>query len=372
MIQSEKQPLVLMTWGVLLLVLTIIALGYGGDGDDVIKDSSGGNSLNGGLGDDSITGGLGNDTIIGGDGNDKITDTLGNNNIDGGAGDDSITGASGNDTIIGGSGNDSINGGSGNDSINGEDGDDEIRGGTGDDTLTGGAGSDKFIIDSLVADTYTITDFSLDEDTLTISNVKAIVNVIALTSSDYNNGNVDNKGTLSITVQKSEDTSITGTITGINSIVGAGGNDTITGGSGNDTLIGGAGNDTITGGDGIDSMTGGAGDDTFVFSGELNTKSVIYTDLISDFRIGSDKLSGFGVEGSSENVLFADKPIDSLTSLLKNADDKLDGAIKFYVGQVIGTSDAYLVTDNDGLGYTHVIKLTGVTLTTFLSSDILS
>lgn len=34
MIQSEKQPLVLMTWGVLLLVLTIIALGYGGDGDD--------------------------------------------------------------------------------------------------------------------------------------------------------------------------------------------------------------------------------------------------------------------------------------------------------------------------------------------------
>jgi Ca2+-binding RTX toxin-like protein len=224
----------------------------------------------------------------------------------------------------------------------------------------------------LVADTYTITDFSLDEDTLTISNVKAIVNIIALTSLDYSSGNIDNKGTLSITIQKSEDTSITGTITGMNSIVGAGGNDSITGGVGNDTLIGGTGNDTITGNDGIDLMIGGAGDDTFIFSGSLDTKSAIYTDVITDFKSGSDKISGFGVDGSSENVLFADKSIDSLTSLLKNADDKLDGAIKFYVGQVIGTTDAYLVTDSDGLGYTHVIKLTGVTLTTISFSDILS
>ena len=94
-----------------------------------------------------------------------------------------------------------------------------------------------------------------------------------------------------------------------------------------------------------------------------------------EFRYGRTwnyKISGFGVDGSSENVLFADKSIDSLTSLLKNADDKLDGAIKFYVGQVIGTTDAYLVTDSDGLGYTHVIKLTGVTLTTISFSDILS
>ena len=325
------------------------------------------------MGDDTINGGLGNDTIIGGDGNDTIIDLQGNNNIDSGNGDDIITGSTGNDTITGGAGNDTINGGNGNDIINGGDNDDEIRGGAGNDTLTGGTGNDKFIIDSSSTDphTYTITDFSLEEDILTVSNPKAIVNIIALTSLDYSSGNIDNKGTLSITVQKAENTNITGTITGMSSIIGAGGNDSITGGADNDTLTGGVGNDTITGNDGIDLMSGGAGDDTFAFSGSLDTKSAIYTDVITDFKSGSDKISGFGVDGSSENVLFADKSIDSLTSLLKNADDKLDGAIKFYVGQVIGTSDAYLVTDNDGLGYTHVIKLIGVTLTTFLSSDII-
>jgi Ca2+-binding RTX toxin-like protein len=220
----------------------------------------------------------------------------------------------------------------------------------------------------LVADTYTITDFSLDEDTLTISNVKAIVNIIALTSLDYSSSNIDNKGTLSITIQKSEDTTITGTITGMNSIVGAGGNDTITGGSGNDTLIGGAGSDRITGNGGSDLITGGDGNDTFVFSNEADANSV---DIITDFKkSGNDTISGFGVDGNSDNFFTESTKADSLATLLKNAEKKLDGAIKFYVGQV-GTTDIYLVADTDGLN-SHVIKLTGITLTTISSSDILS
>jgi Ca2+-binding RTX toxin-like protein len=247
----------------------------------------------------------------------------------------------------------------------GGDGDDSIIGGGGNDTLTGGSGNDTF--DGGIG-TDTITDFNPTEDTLTVPANGTTIITSTNATSDYSA--IENKGVLSITVSVQTDATITGT-TGINSIVGASGNDTISGGTSNDTLIGGAGNDSITGNDGIDLMTGGAGDDTFAFSGSLDTKSPIYTDVITDFKSGSDKISGFGVDGNSENVFFADKSIDSLTNLLKNADDKLDGAIKFYVGQVIGTTDAYLVTDNDGLGYTHVIKLIGVTLTTFLSSDII-
>jgi hypothetical protein len=45
--------------------------------------------------------------------------------------------------------------------------------------------------------------------------------------------------------------------------------------------------------------------------------------------------------------------------LLSAADTKLDGTIKYYVGQV--GADSYLVTDDDGIGYTDVIKLAGFT-----------
>ncbi len=50
---------------------------------------------------------------------------------------------------------------------------------------------------------------------------------------------------------------------GINWVLGLGGNDSIEGDAGNDTLDGGAGNDTLNGGSGDDSLIGGAGNDSY-------------------------------------------------------------------------------------------------------------
>lgn len=77
------------------------------------------------------------------------------------------------------------------------------------------------------------------------------------------------------------------TLTGGNgndTIDGGAGNDALNGGLGNDTITGGIGNDTITGGVGNDNLTGGVGADTFVFSATNGT------DTIMDFVSGTDDL----------------------------------------------------------------------------------
>jgi Ca2+-binding RTX toxin-like protein len=212
---------------------------------------------------------------------------------------------------------------------------------------------------------------------LTIATNSTANVTITAAISDYSS--IKNNGILSINVTISDSTTITGS-TGINSITGGNGNDSITGGTGNDTLIGGTGDDTFTGGDGIDSMTGGAGNDTFIFNNITSSDAdtlvaPTYTDIITDFQSGNDKLSGFGIDGSEDNF-FIGKDASTLQILVNNFHDELKqkDTVKFYIGKVIGAGsapiDTYLVTDNDGLGYTQIIKLNGVVSLTF--SDILS
>ncbi|BAY27535.1 hemolysin-type calcium-binding region [Calothrix sp. NIES-2100] len=177
-----------------------------GDGNDTLIGGTGNDSLNGGIGDDSLDGGVGTDSLDGGLGNDiytvdslsdtiteaanagtdlvnsSVTWVLGanlenltllgngvingtgnslNNLLTGNTAANILSGDDGNDTLIGGTGNDSLNGGAGNDLL---------IGGTGRDLLTGGTGRDSlYLTDTRTGGYDIITDFSVADDTLFIS-----------------------------------------------------------------------------------------------------------------------------------------------------------------------------------------------------------
>ncbi len=192
----------------------------GGDGNDSIVANDGDDTVKGGVGNDTLVAGKGNDSVLGEGGVDSITGDDGNDSLMGGddndiingfAGNDLIKGEGGNDTLFAGIGNDRIEGGTGNDTIRGHEGNDLLLGGDGDDTLRGDAGDDTI-----------------------------------------------NGGDGNDTIDSGD---------GSDLVTGANGNDTIDGGNGNDTLIGGDGNDVITGGIGNDILTGDDGDDTLIGGG---------------------------------------------------------------------------------------------------------
>ena len=75
-------------------------------------------------------------------------------------------------TLLGYGGDDILSGNQGNDNLQGGDGQDELYGGLGNDSLCGGAGNDAFVFDTVLdqgGNIDTIVDFSIDEDTLTLS-----------------------------------------------------------------------------------------------------------------------------------------------------------------------------------------------------------
>ena len=153
-----------------------------GSGNDVIYDSYGSNTINGGAGNDVIVahgldagpregyinrleGGAGNDYLEGGNGSDYLdggegNDTLyglgGNDVLHGGAGKDYLDGGQGQDLLYGEAGNDNLVGGQGDDKLYGGEGDDLLLGASGNDHLEGGAGSDQVISsgsgDAIIAD----------------------------------------------------------------------------------------------------------------------------------------------------------------------------------------------------------------------------
>jgi hypothetical protein len=109
-----------------------------------------------------------------------ISVTVNRSVITGTAGDDQLVGTNGNDTISGGAGNDTISGGNGNDTLSGDDGRDVLLGGAGSDTLTGGFGSDtltggtgrdRFVYNNTDERTDRITDFSITDDVLVLTNL---------------------------------------------------------------------------------------------------------------------------------------------------------------------------------------------------------
>jgi Ca2+-binding RTX toxin-like protein len=119
----------------------------------------------------------------------------------------------------------------------------------------------------------------------------------------------------------------------------------------------------------VDTLTGGAGADTFVFTtADIANQAGAVTAVITDFQTGVDRIVVSNAGAGAGQFMQAGSVASTLADLLTTANAALDGATRFYVGQVGG--DAYLVTDIDGLGYTNVIKLAGVGLSGVAASDL--
>jgi len=122
----------------------------GGDGNDRLLGEAGDDKLFGQTGDDALWGGDGNDILVGFTASNEAKQTLNagesdNDILSGGAGNDFILGGLGNDTLWGEADNDELQGGAGADSLYGEVGEDRLFGQVGDDVLYGGDGDDILV-----------------------------------------------------------------------------------------------------------------------------------------------------------------------------------------------------------------------------------
>jgi len=158
-----------------------------GDGNDTLKDLLGNDTLSGQDGNDVIIDICGNDSLYGGDGDDKITDFFGADKLYGEEGNDYLDAGFGSDLVSGGDDDDTILGGFGNDTLYGNDdqGDSDIvyEGATliqfelG-DTITTGFGRDVIRFDGDDDDHDLVTDFTIGQDRLEISEVDTVTQIL--------------------------------------------------------------------------------------------------------------------------------------------------------------------------------------------------
>jgi Ca2+-binding RTX toxin-like protein len=281
----------------------------------------------GGTGDaDAIFGFGGNDMASGGDGADYL---------DGGIGDDNLAGDAGNDRLLGGAGDDELYGGDGRDTVDAGEGDDLIIGGdgAGNDTYLGGSGIDTVKYSSAT------TNIRVDliggkAHGSTIGNDKlfTIENVIGGQSDDVIIGShadnlldggtgvdrlvggggddifyvddwrdlvIEGAGGGNDTVRAGGDyrlragqeiEALTSAASSDSSLSGNEFDNAILGGSGNDIIRGGAGADVLTGGRGRDVLYGGDGDDRFVLVDTADSAVGGARDIIKDYLAGADKI----------------------------------------------------------------------------------
>lgn len=275
---------------------------FGGPGNDVVRDTGGGDDwLQGDGGDDLVEAGDGDDDAQGNDGRDRIF---------GGAGDDDLGtcafvfiegefiegeflfttdeddrdqlfGEAGEDCLGGGNDGDVLDGGNDDDELLGEGGNDKLRGGEGDDSFDGGLGADT--ADWSQADAGGVdTDgdgFGIDADSslgfATGEGEDSLDDDIEIfRGSRYSDtiraGETFSGGDLNIRIRGGRGNDVLVGADGNdvlrgdrgNDILrGAGGEDNLLGNAGNDRLIGGAGNDVLNGGPGTDFGNGGPGTD---------------------------------------------------------------------------------------------------------------
>lgn len=213
---------------------------------------------------------------------------------------------------------------------------------------TASAGSTTITM-SQGADNITIAQAGAGNlDTITISG--GVAALAATTAKTIDLSGVSTGGAISVTTGAGADVVKAAAIDG-----------TYVLGAGNDTFTGGAGVDTVTGGAGVDTMTGAGGADVFIFTDvdtDIDTTAGAVTDIITDFVTTSDTLD-FDTAGGAGNYVEQLTAAADLSALLTAADTALNGTVKYYFG-VVGTN-GYLVFDDDGIGYTNVIQLTGVT-----------
>jgi Ca2+-binding RTX toxin-like protein len=134
------------------------------------------------------------------------------------------------------------------------------------------------------------------------------------------------------------------------------------------TKIGWAGKPAVAGS--VDTLTGGKGADTFVFNTpDVDATAGAVTAVITDFETGVDTIRISNTLMKSVRLEKAAAPVSTLDELLTAADAAMAVKVRYYVGQV--GDDAYLVADDDGVGYTHVIKLAGVGMDGIVEGDVL-
>ena len=372
--------------------------GFGNSLNNIITGNSADNILDGGAGRDEIYGGAGDDAIYGGDdlyeedgvtpladadGNSLADDILdgglGNDLIDGGDGNDVLTGGEdeydengnvigGSDTLFGGLGNDNLDGGDGNDVLDGGEGDDTYQGGAGDDTLITSAGSDEldggagndaiFIFNQdgaiLRGGEGSDTVFSGVQQ-IDLSETNDIENITLLDIFQVNESTgeniLDQDGNPLIDLDK-QPMNATGNALGnviignlgVNSLDGAGGNDTIIGGGDDDFLIGGEGDDLLVtdgqdsyldGGDGIDTVQSeydvDLGDGRFTGVEnikladryEINEAGEIVLAYDINTTARGDSQDNLIIGNSGENELYGAEGNDTL--VVDNIDTVIDG-----------------------------------------------
>ncbi|WP_377188108.1 M10 family metallopeptidase C-terminal domain-containing protein [Ruegeria meonggei] len=236
------------------------------------------------------------ENAVGGTMSDTIIGNEVGNWLDGRSGNDIIYSGSGNDQIIGGDGNDTLSGDNGSDIVSGGSGVDNIiaYAGDGNDNINGGGGYDWL---RFTGNTSINLDLSNKGQQNTGYGFDTIRSIEHVSGSDANDQITGSKVANILNGRNGSDT-----------LDGQEGDDTLNGGRHSDILIGGRGQDTINGGNGadiieggkgLDFMNGGNGTDTFVFTTMRDsTNSTIYSDVISDFRSGEDKIDLSAIDAS--------------------------------------------------------------------------
>ncbi|TXI48462.1 MAG: hypothetical protein E6Q50_10770 [Lysobacter sp.] len=259
-----------------------------------LGENTGASSLTGSATDDDLTGNIYNNTLEGGDGNDVLRDrdvSTGYDDVD------QLFGGNGNDTLISIRGNDWLVGGAGDDTLQGNAATFAYARGDGHDTIAGNgvAGTATLRFDATVA--------PADVQLTLVGNLMTIA--IGNDGVDRIDVQVDASGgtivsPLQVVEFRNADGSLRESWTA-DDILGRLYAVTLTGGSGADHLIGGAGYDTLIGNDGNDRLEGAAGNDAL--AGDL----------------GDDLLEG----GSGKDTLNGGDGNDTLDGGIGN--DTLDG-----------------------------------------------
>lgn len=251
--------------------------------------------------------------------------TAGENTLVGGKGNDVLEGLGGADKLIGGSGRDTasyessdaavsvnlatgeasggdatgdmfssiedLKGSDHNDHLVGDGSANIITGGKGDDTIEGGAGAD-IIVGGEGSDTASYEG----------SSSGVIVNLGKGTAVRG-----DAKGDKLIEIENLEGSAHNDILVGDaqnNVLMGGAGYDRLKGGEGQDTLDGGAGNDVLISENDGNVLIGGEGNDLFDLS-RVKDLSDIATDIIKDFKQGSDMIKLSSAHLGEDNVVTA-------------------------------------------------------------------
>jgi Ca2+-binding RTX toxin-like protein len=246
------------------------------------------------------------------------------------------------DVIIGVSVSDNVNAGGGHDSIFGLNGNDILKGASGNDAIYGGAGNDQ-LFGGIGAD---LLDGNSGIDTASYSQSTGVT--IALDGSLTATGEAIGDFLAGIE-------SLTGSLTGADTLRGNASANTLLGQGGNDVLQGQSGNDKLQGGLGADTLTGGAGADRFYFAapGEGG-------DAITDFDIVRDRIEA---KGSTFGGLAPSLTLNAANFVAGTAANA--GVPQFIYDQTTGT----LSFDADGTGGIAAVLIATVNPGTNLSAE---